>query len=549
MEHNSPMSTHAKETQPDPSCSCLTSEELFNHCLDVDEGIASPHVTQHILSCKICSSAYEEMRQVNNDLRGLQQRDATCPLPPRPTEIVGYPITSVIARGGMGCVWKGTDAVLERSVAIKVVRSDLLDQTEYVRRFLSEAKIVAGLDHPNIVKVYSAGQLDDGLYLCMEYIEGETFTKYVGENPDKIFPLFRQVLQALQYAHQQAIIHRDIKPSNIMVRSDDVVKVLDFGLARPHERETQSIVTGGIVGTIAYLSPEVIRGEDASVQSDIYAAGLVLYELLSGGNPHVSDSPLQTIERIKSEPLDIAGTLQTYSSDLRAFLARMTASETSVRYATVSDVLRDFDTLPECHGPGLAKKGTGKALVAAKPLFRTMLWLACALSIFVGLIGYTQFGNQESFTFDRVTLPFKSPDGTLACVAVLPVRNASNQTDETMHIKAGTDVLVARINHVVIPLSIEIDATNRYMAGRDVMRSSTMDPILARDLGKQGYTATMAVSISEESGQLIITGKLYSSTGALLYSQIWRSAENGSETWRELHERAGTELAKRLQEL
>ena len=543
------MSTHAEDTQSVSPRNCLTPEEIFNHCLDVDEGIASPHVTQHILSCRICSAAYEEMCQVNDDLSVLQQRDAASPIPSRPSEIGGYLITSAIARGGMGSVWKGTDTVLERSVAIKVVRSDLSYQAEYVRRFLSEAKIVAGLDHPNIVKVYSAGQLDDGLYLCMEYIEGETFDKYVGENPDKIFPLFRQVLQALRYAHEQAIIHRDIKPSNIMVRSDDVAKALDFGLARPHRQETESIVTGGIVGTIAYLSPEVIRGEDASVQSDIYAAGLVLYELLSGGNPFIADSPLQTIERIKSESLDFEGPLKSHSSDLRAFLARMTAGEPSVRYATVSDALQDFDTLPECHGSGLDKKKTGKALAAARPLSRPILWLICALLIVAGLIGYTQFGNRESFAFDRVTLPYKSPDGTLAWVAVLPVRNETSQTDEDMHIKTGTDVLLSRINHVVIPLSIEIDETNRYMAGRDVMKSPTMDPILARDLSKQGYTAIMAVSVSEESGQLIITGKLYSSTGALIFSQVWRSAENGSETWRELHERAGTELARRLQEL
>jgi len=212
-----------------------------------------------------------------------------------PEQIGRYQIIGMIGKGGMGFVLKGYDATLQRQVAIKVLYPHLAQDENTVARFLTEARTAASLQHPNIIAIYEAGE-DRGLYyFAMEFVDGKDLGTIIRERGrlrlEEALPILEQIGMALDYAHQRGIIHRDIKASNIMVTVDGLVKVTDFGIARVlgGERFTQ---TGVLVGTPEYMAPELWEGHEASKASDIYALGVLTYEMLTGEVPFTGTTPM-----------------------------------------------------------------------------------------------------------------------------------------------------------------------------------------------------------------------------------------------------------------
>jgi serine/threonine-protein kinase len=208
-----------------------------------------------------------------------------------------YRVLSHIADGGMASVYLALDTRLDREVALKVMRHDLAQDEAFVSRFKREARSAARLSHPNVVSVFDQGEDDGHMFLAMEYVPGQTLREVMKAEgpltPRAALDIMGPVLQALGAAHRGGIIHRDVKPENIILREDDgTVKVADFGLARAVSAQTTASQTGVLLGTVAYLSPEQVERGIADARSDVYAAGLILFEMLTGTKAFTGDTPI-----------------------------------------------------------------------------------------------------------------------------------------------------------------------------------------------------------------------------------------------------------------
>jgi serine/threonine-protein kinase len=216
-----------------------------------------------------------------------------------------YRLDERIGAGGMGEVWRGTDEVLGRTVAVKVVLPLLASDPEFVRRFLAEARAMASVNHPGVVSIHDYGQDPAGAYLVMEYVESEPLSRALGRvgrlNPGAAMHVVAQAALALQAVHDRGIVHRDVKPANLLVRPDGAVALTDFGVA--FGGGTALTSSGALLGTPSYLAPEQVLGEPATARSDIYALGVVAYECLVGRVPFDGPDPVGILLAHVEQPL------------------------------------------------------------------------------------------------------------------------------------------------------------------------------------------------------------------------------------------------------
>ena len=256
-----------------------------------------------------------------------------------------YLVGPRIARGGMAYVYEATDERLERVVAVKVMHANLGDDDDFADRFVREARAAARLSHPNVVSVFDQGDDDGTLFLAMEYIPGHTLRDLIRKeapmSPGKTLALIDPILAALSAAHQAGLVHRDVKPENVLLADDGRVKVADFGLARAISAETQHTGTGGVlIGTVSYLSPELVVDGLADARSDVYAAGVLIFEMLTGRKPHEGETPIQVaykhVHQDVPRPSEEIPTLPPY---VDALVARATARDRSLRPADAGVLL------------------------------------------------------------------------------------------------------------------------------------------------------------------------------------------------------------------
>jgi eukaryotic-like serine/threonine-protein kinase len=212
-----------------------------------------------------------------------------------------YEITQRLARGGMATVYRAVDTRLTRTVAVKVMHVGLGDETEFARKFDREARAAAKLSHPNVVSVFDQGQDRESSnsrpYIVMEYVEGQTLRDVLNREapmpPKRALEIMEPVLAALAAAHNAGLVHRDVKPENVLISDRGQIKVADFGLAKAVSSQTNTATQGLLIGTVSYLPPELVMSGHADARSDVYSAGIVLFELLTGRKPHTGDTPIQ----------------------------------------------------------------------------------------------------------------------------------------------------------------------------------------------------------------------------------------------------------------
>lgn len=260
-----------------------------------------------------------------------------------------YEVGEVIGTGGMGQVRAGHDTKLDRPVAIKLLRRELVEQPDLKARFESEAKAAARITHPNVVGVFDTGEHEEVPYIVMELLSGRTLADEVGEGPlevERVKRIGLEILSALEASHHQGILHRDLKPGNVLLAKDGSVKVADFGVAKIIEG-MDITMAGTMIGTPSYLAPERVNGESATTSSDVYSVGVVLYELLSGQRPFEADTPLGLLRAIQhDEPTPLSVVCPQLDPSVAAAVKKAMAKDPAERYRKAREMLADLGVVP-----------------------------------------------------------------------------------------------------------------------------------------------------------------------------------------------------------
>jgi eukaryotic-like serine/threonine-protein kinase len=257
-----------------------------------------------------------------------------------------YRVLSLLAEGGMATVYVAVDERLDREVALKVMRADLARDESFVSKFRREARSAAKLSHPNVVAVYDQGEDHGHVFLAMELVSGLTLRQVMESEgpltPRAALDIIDPVLQALGAAHSAGLIHRDVKPENVILREDGTVKVADFGLARAIATNTSTAQTGVLLGTVAYLSPEQVERGIADARSDVYAAGLLLFEMLTGSKAFIGESAIHVAyQHVHSEVPLPSSRIDTMPAQLDHVVARASARDPDNRPADANEMLEE----------------------------------------------------------------------------------------------------------------------------------------------------------------------------------------------------------------
>ena len=269
-----------------------------------------------------------------------------------------YRISGRIARGGMATVYEAMDLRLDRTVAIKVMHPGLGDDDEFAGRFVSEARSAARLSHPNVVAVYDQGNDDGTVFLAMEMVPGHTLRDTIGKeapmSPARALALLEPVVSALAAAHRAGFVHRDVKPENVLIADDGRIKVADFGLAKAVSADTRHTATGVLIGTVSYIAPELVVEGRSDARADVYAVGVILFELLTGSKPHQGESPIQVAYKHVHEdvpaPSAVAPGIPAY---VDALVARATARDREQRPADAGVLLQHVRRVTQALNAGV----------------------------------------------------------------------------------------------------------------------------------------------------------------------------------------------------
>lgn len=260
-----------------------------------------------------------------------------------------YEIIRPVGGGGMADVYLAKDLILDRTVAVKMLKEQFSKDEEFIRRFRREAQSATSLSHPNVVNIYDVGEEEDLYYIVMEYVEGQTLKDYINEkgrlSVSETVRILEQIVAAVSHAHDNHIVHRDIKPHNILMSKDGEAKVTDFGIARAISEATITH-TNSVLGSVHYLSPEQARGGQVTYKSDLYSLGVVTYEMLSGEVPFSGDTAVSVAIKHLQEPLPLLREKDSaIPQSIENFVIKATAKDPFKRFNSAEDMLLDLSTI------------------------------------------------------------------------------------------------------------------------------------------------------------------------------------------------------------
>ncbi|UCF37336.1 MAG: protein kinase [Acidobacteriota bacterium] len=408
--------------------------------------------------------------------------------------ITHYRIEKKLGEGGMGEVYLAEDSSLKRHVALKFLPPHMQQNTDALKRFLREAESAASLEHPYICNIKAFSQTDDGRqFIVMEYVEGQTLSEKLKDGPipvEEVVRIALEICEALELAHDQGIVHRDLKPSNIMLTQQGHAKVMDFGLAKRvltegsgEQENTLTALTGegSTLGTLAYMSPEQLKGSSIDTRSDVFSFGLVLYEMLTGVHPFRRNQPIETASAILTDdPEPLTSYREDIPEQLERMVLKMMSRNPKDRFSSVADVAAQLAD------PTSAWIGTPTPLASGLQL---KVVAACAAAILLVLaLGWWDLRQESSGTDSKIT-----------SIAVLPLKNLSGDPDQEFFVDGMTEALITDLSKIGALKVIARSSSMRY--------KGTDKPIdeIARELNVE---ALVEGSVFREAGQVGITAQL-----------------------------------------
>jgi tetratricopeptide (TPR) repeat protein/TolB-like protein/predicted Ser/Thr protein kinase len=399
------------------------------------------------------------------------------------TELVGtllaerYEILELLGQGGMGAVYKARDTELERFVALKLIRADLAGNPEILRRFKQELILAREVTHRNVIRIFDLGQAKGFKFITMEFVEGRDLRAVIREkqeiSPEETVPIISQVCRALESAHAAGVVHRDLKPQNIMLDAKDRVYVMDFGIA--HSLETPGMTqTGALMGTPEYMSPEQAKGQKVDPRSDLFALGIIFYEMLTGISPFKADTALATLLKRTQErpptPAEVDPTIPQAISDV---VMKCLEIDRDCRYSTAREILEDLGQEMPTSVRTVATRLVIPVPQAEKvlPFVRYRVWIAGgAAVVLLAVLGIT-FGGK--------VFPAKSPAPVeQASLAILPFRNASGDATLDWLGPSLADMLSTDVGQSAGLRTISPDRLHQILSDLRIAPGTAIDPTM-----------------------------------------------------------------------
>ncbi len=398
-----------------------------------------------------------------------------------------YKILSKLGEGGMGVVYKAEDTKLKRTVALKFLPPHVSDD-EAAQRFVNEAHAVSALDHPNICAIYEIDQTPEGqMFIVMPCYEGASLQAIVKQGPldlGRAVEIASQVSRGLAKAHEKGIIHRDVKPGNILVTSDGLSKIVDFGLAKL-ATQTRLTRAGTTVGTVMYMSPEQARGEETDERSDIWSLGVVLYEMVTGKPPFKGEHEQAIIYSIlNTAPEPVGRFVPKAPRELAPLMTKALAKNSEDRYQRMSELASDLDVLK-----GTLQGETKAQPIACRNVSRERLWIglgvAIAAVVLAALVGKSYFSKPE--------------EKPITSIAVLPFQNLSADPEQEYFSDGTTEALITELSKI---------HALRVISRTSVMRFKKSDQSLPEIAKQLNVDAVVEGSVQRVQDEVRITAQL-----------------------------------------